>query len=101
MNAGDIKGHINRGSLLSFVKNLRLLGLERKQKNMEEKSVAIKGMTCGHCEGRVSKEISSIPGVIGVSASADNGNAIITSNLEISEDAIERAVQAAGYSLLR
>ena len=69
--------------------------------NMEEKSVAIKGMTCGHCEGRVSKEILSIPGVIGVSASADKGNAIITSNLEISEDAIERAVQAAGYSLLR
>jgi copper chaperone len=101
VNAGDIKGHINRGSLLSFVKNLRLLGLERKQMNLEEKSVAIKGMTCGHCEGRVSKEILSIPGVIGVSASADNGNAIITSNLEISEDAIERAVQAAGYSLLR
>ena len=68
---------------------------------MEEKSFAIKGMTCGHCEGRVSKEILSIPGVIGVSASAENGNAIVTSSLEISEDEIEKAVQAAGYSLLR
>lgn len=68
---------------------------------MEEKIVAIKGMTCGHCEGRVSKQILSIPGVIGVSASADKGNAIITSSSEISEDLIERAVQAAGYSLIR
>lgn len=67
---------------------------------MEEKSVAIKGMTCGHCEGRVTKEILSIPGVIGVSVSAENGNAIITSSSEISEDLIESAVQAAGYSLI-
>lgn len=63
---------------------------------MGEKSVAIKGMTCGHCEGRVSKKILSIPGVIEVSVSAENGNAIITSSSEISENLIEGAVQAAG-----
>lgn len=68
---------------------------------MEQKTVAIKGMTCGHCEGRVSKEILSISGVIEVTASAEKENAIITSSSEISEDLIERAVQAAGYSLIR
>jgi copper chaperone CopZ len=67
---------------------------------MAEKIVEIKGMTCGHCEGRVSAELMSIPGVIAVVASAEKANAIITSDSEISQDAIGRAVQAAGYSLL-
>ena len=67
---------------------------------MAEKTVAIKGMTCGHCEGRVSTEIMAIPGVIGVVASAEKANAVINSDSEISYDTIERAVKAAGYSLV-
>ena len=67
---------------------------------MAEKTVAIKGMTCGHCEGRVNTEIMAIPGVIGVAVSAEKAHAIISSESEISGDAIESAVQAAGYSLL-
>jgi copper chaperone len=67
---------------------------------MVEKTVEIKGMTCGHCEGRVSTELMAIPGVIGVVASAEKANAIINSDSEISRDTIERAVKAAGYSLL-
>ena len=51
---------------------------------MTEKTVAIKGMTCGHCEGRVSTEIMAIPGVVAVVASAEKAQAIITSDLEIS-----------------
>jgi len=57
-------------------------------------------MTCGHCEGRVSKEILAIPGVTGVVASAEKANAVLTSDSEISQDSIMRAVQAAGYSVL-
>jgi copper chaperone CopZ len=67
---------------------------------MTEKTVAIKGMTCGHCEGRVNAEIMAIPGVVGVVVSAEKAQAIITSNLEISGDVIDSAVRAAGYSLV-
>jgi copper chaperone CopZ len=67
---------------------------------MAEKVVSIKGMTCGHCEGRVSTEILSIPGVTSVIASAEKANAVIISDSEISQDAVQRAVLAAGYSLL-
>jgi copper chaperone CopZ len=67
---------------------------------MSEKKVEIKGMTCGHCEGRVNAEIMAIPGVIGVVVSAEKANAVINSESEISQDSIERAVQAAGYSLV-
>ena len=65
-----------------------------------ENVVSIKGMTCGHCEGRVSAQILSIPGVTSVVASAEKANAVITSDSEISQDAIQGAVIAAGYSLL-
>ncbi len=64
-----------------------------------EITVAIKGMTCGHCEGRVSKELLSIPGVTSVTASAENANATITSSIEISPELIEFAVNEAGYSI--
>jgi copper chaperone len=67
---------------------------------MAEKIVAIKGMTCGHCEGRVNAEIMAIPGVVAVLASAEKAQAIITSDIEISGDAIKTAVRAAGYSVL-
>ncbi|MEN9305693.1 MAG: hypothetical protein RLY76_961 [Actinomycetota bacterium] len=64
-----------------------------------EITVAIKGMTCGHCEGRVSKELLSIPGVTSVTASAEKANATITSSIEISPELIEFAVNEAGYSI--
>ena len=44
---------------------------------MTEKTVAIKGMTCGHCEGRVNAEIMAIPGVVGVVVSADKAQACL------------------------
>ena len=66
---------------------------------MAEKTFKIKGMTCGHCEGRVSAEILAIPGVASVVVSAEKAQAPITSELEISGDAIESAVKSAGYSL--
>ena len=67
---------------------------------MIEQTVNIKGMTCGHCEGRVTQELLAIPGVRAVIASAEKGNAQITVEGEISTDQIEFAVRAAGYSVL-
>jgi copper chaperone CopZ len=60
----------------------------------------IKGMTCGHCEGRVTSEILTIPGVKEVIASAEKANVIVESEVEISRESIELAVKKAGYSLV-
>jgi copper chaperone len=65
-----------------------------------EQTVNIKGMTCGHCEGRVTQELLAIPGVRAVIASAEKGNAQITVDSDITNDQIEFAVRAAGYSVL-
>jgi len=74
--------------------------MRRKANNLIEQTVNIKGMTCGHCEGRVTQELLSIPGVSAVIASAEKGNAQITVHSEITNDQIEFAVRAAGYSVL-
>jgi copper chaperone CopZ len=65
------------------------------------KTFEIKGMTCGHCEGRVTKEILTIPGVTEVIASSEKANVTVESDAEISQESIEVAVQRAGYSLVK
>lgn len=65
------------------------------------KTVEIKGMTCGHCEGRVTNELQAIPGVTKVTASAEKASATIESDFEIAEDSIVLAVQKAGYSVIK
>ena len=64
---------------------------------MSETIVKITGMTCGHCGGRVSAELSKIDGVSKVMARAADAQAVITSSGVLDAEAISRAVIAAGY----
>ena len=66
-----------------------------------KKTFEIKGMTCGHCEGRVTSEILIIPGVTEVIASAEKANVMVESEAEILQESIELAVQRAGYSVVK
>ena len=60
----------------------------------------VKGMTCGHCEGAVSEEISALAGVTSVAAVAATGLVTVTSKAPLTEDAVRAAVDEAGYELL-
>ena len=66
---------------------------------MSSTTISIKGMTCGHCEGRVTAELKKIDGVTEVVASAESANAVITSATEITAASIEKAIVDAGYKL--
>ena len=66
---------------------------------MSSTTISIKGMTCGHCEGRVTAELKKIDGVTEVVASAESANAVITSSTEIAAASIEKAIVDAGYKL--
>ncbi|KOT55982.1 MULTISPECIES: heavy-metal-associated domain-containing protein [Streptomyces] len=59
----------------------------------------VSGMTCGHCEGAVSSEISEIPGVHSVQASASTGLVTVVSKAPLDESAVRAAVDEAGYEL--
>ena len=60
----------------------------------------VKGMTCGHCDGAVSEEISGIAGVTSVKAEAATGRVTVASAAPLSDDAVREAVDEAGYELV-
>ena len=60
----------------------------------------VSGMTCGHCEGAVSKEISELDGVTSVAAVAKTGEVTVTSAAPLDEEAVRAAVDEAGYELV-
>jgi copper chaperone len=80
---------------------INFINLETEGGVLMNKTFEIKGMTCGHCEGRVTSEILTIPGVTEVIASAEKANVMVESDAEISQESIELAVQRAGYSVVK
>jgi copper chaperone CopZ len=60
----------------------------------------VSGMTCGHCEGAVSQEISALDGVTAVKAVAKSGEVTVTSAAPLDEEAVRAAVDEAGYELV-
>ncbi|MET9482542.1 cation transporter [Streptomyces sp. NPDC006638] len=60
----------------------------------------VKGMSCGHCEGAVSGEISAIEGVTSVRATAATGQVTVVSESVLDESAVRAAVDEAGYELV-
>ncbi|MEU7066303.1 heavy-metal-associated domain-containing protein [Streptomyces sp. NPDC051578] len=59
----------------------------------------VTGMTCGHCEGAVTAELSALAGVTSVKAVAATGEVTVVSAAPLQEDAVRAAVDEAGYEL--
>ncbi|MDK9501178.1 cation transporter [Streptomyces katrae] len=60
----------------------------------------VTGMTCGHCEGAVTAELTALPGVTSVKAVAATGEVTVESQAPLSEDDVRAAVDEAGYELV-
>ncbi|MFD5518123.1 heavy-metal-associated domain-containing protein [Streptomyces sp. NPDC127066] len=60
----------------------------------------VSGMSCGHCEGSVSGELSAIPGVSSVKAVASTGEVTVVSAAALDESAVRAAVDEAGFELV-
>jgi len=60
----------------------------------------VSGMSCGHCEGSVSSEISEIAGVSSVKAVASTGEVTVVSAAPLDEDDVRAAVDEAGFELV-
>ncbi|MFD6292557.1 heavy-metal-associated domain-containing protein [Streptomyces sp. NPDC060205] len=59
----------------------------------------VSGMSCGHCEGSVSGEISQIAGVTSVKAVASTGEVTVISDAPLDEETVRAAVDEAGFEL--
>jgi copper chaperone CopZ len=66
---------------------------------MSSTSYSVVGMTCGHCANSVSEEVSQVPGVTHVDVDLASGGLTVTSDTEVDDDAIQAAVEEAGYQV--
>ena len=66
---------------------------------MSTSSFTVVGMTCGHCVGSVTEEVSQVPGVTDVDVDLATGGLTVTSDTPVDDAAIQAAVEEAGYSV--
>ena len=70
---------------------------------MDQKRIfRVSGMTCGHCESRVSRAARAVPGVTSAIASFSKNRLEVTYNSDVTNEealvsAVSKAVTAAGY----
>lgn len=61
-----------------------------------EKIYIVEGMTCGHCEQSVSKEVEEARGVISARADHNTGRLVVVGEV-VDDQAVRAAVTEAGY----
>ena len=59
----------------------------------------VAGMSCGHCVSSVREEVAEIPGVDRVDVDLATGRLTVTGT-GVADDAVRRAVAAAGYEVV-
>jgi copper chaperone CopZ len=65
-------------------------------------TLAVTGMTCGHCVNAVRQELAALPGVHEVAIDLVSGGASrvqVSSDAALDQDAVAAAVDEAGYAL--
>lgn len=67
---------------------------------MSQAVYTVSGMTCGHCESAVTREVTTIPGVTSVKAVASTGLVTVDSDRPVDDAAVRAAVDEAGYELV-
>ena len=86
--------------LRKFKTNFKLEENNKEEKT-KMKKVLIEGMSCMHCSSAVEKALSAINGVEKVTVSLENKEAIIESSLDIDNETIKKAVEDAGYEVIK
>ena len=68
--------------------------------NLTTAVYTVSGMTCGHCVSSVTEEVGAIEGVQKVDVVLETGQVTVTSAAPLTLEAVEAAVDEAGYSLV-
>jgi len=66
---------------------------------VSETAYTVEGMTCGHCVGAVTEEISKLAGVRDVQVDLGTGRVTVTSDAPLEREVVAAAVDEAGYDL--
>ncbi len=65
-----------------------------------KKTIKIQGMMCGHCEMHVKKALEALDGVTEATASFKDGEAVVSLEKPVSDDALKNAVEGQGYTVI-
>lgn len=68
---------------------------------MAIQTYTVTGMSCSHCEHAVTEEVTRIPGVTGVRASAADGVLTVDAATTVPDADVIAAVEEAGYEAVR
>ncbi len=68
--------------------------------NSMQKTIKIKGMMCHRCEDHVRKSLESLPEVDAAVPNHEKDEAVLELNAEVSDEAVKKAVEDAGYELV-
>lgn len=66
-----------------------------------KKTIEVHGMSCGHCEGRVKKELEAVSGVESAEASAAEKSVAITLSENVEDTKLKDAIEEAGYKFVK
>ena len=72
----------------------------KEESQAMEKTMKIEGMMCAHCEARVKKALEALPEVTEAAVSHEAGTAVVTLASELSDTALQSAVEAQDYKVL-
>jgi len=64
------------------------------------RTLKIEGMMCPHCEARVKKVLEAMEGVASAEVSHKEGTAVVTLSAKVSDEALKKTVEDAGYTVL-
>ena len=67
---------------------------------MSSTDYTVRGMTCDHCAGSVTAEITKIPGVTRVQVDVAAGRVSVQADQPVPADAVAEAVEEAGYEVV-
>ena len=66
---------------------------------MSTTTIAVDGMTCGHCVNAVQTEVGKLEGVTEVQVDLASGQVTIVADREPSAEELQAAVEEAGYEV--
>ena len=61
----------------------------------------VSGMSCGHCEASVRREVAKLDGVEDITVSAASGQLLVTTATPLADADVIAAVDEAGYEAAR
>jgi copper chaperone CopZ len=65
---------------------------------MNTLTLSVPGMTCGHCEASVKKEVGAVMGVADVTVDLDSKDVVVTGT-DLDRDVIVAAIDEAGFDV--